>query len=178
MTNFSHCRFVLNAVVLTMVAIVAGCATATSKPQKAAAPEPSEPPTKVVMKEVVLDARTLFAFDSARLTSEGKAKLDSLISEASRRKSEEITVTGHTDRIGSQEYNMDLSRRRAESVAEYMVSKGVPARVIKTIGRGETEPVVQCEDQNWDALVACLQPNRRVHVQYTVMVEEEVVVDE
>lgn len=173
---FTSIRFgsLLHVITLTGVVVVAGCATATSKPEKEAAPA-AEPPTEVVTKEVVLDARTLFAFDSAELTSEGRATLDDLVRDAGGDAAGQVTVTGHTDRIGPEEYNMGLSERRASSVADYMVQRGVPAGRITTVARGESEPVVQCEDQRWNALVECLAPNRRVVVEYPVTVEEEVV---
>lgn len=166
--------FLLNVITLIGVVVVAGCA-ATSKPQKAEAPAPAEPPTEVVTKEVVLDARTLFAFDSAELTNEGMASLDNLVREAGGGAAGQVTVTGHTDRIGPEQYNMGLSERRANSVADYMIQRGVPSGRIATIARGESEPVVQCEEQPWNALVECLAPNRRVVVEYPVTVEEEVV---
>lgn len=165
----------INVITLIGVVIVAGCATATSKPEKDAAPAPAEPPTEMVTKEVVLDARTLFAFDSAELTNEGMAALDNLARDAGGDAAGQVTVTGHTDRIGPEQYNMGLSERRANSVADYMIQGGVPAGRITTVARGESEPVVQCEDQRWNALVECLAPNRRVVVEYPVMVEEEVV---
>lgn len=167
----------LNIIALIGVILVAGCATATSKPDMAAAPEPAEPPTEIVTKEVVLDTSTLFAFDSAELTSEGMTRLDRLVRDAGGDAAGRVTVTGHTDRIGPEQYNMGLSERRANSVADYMVQRDVPASRITTVARGETEPVVQCEEQPWNALVECLAPNRRVVVEYPVMVEEEVVKD-
>lgn len=170
-------RSVLNIIVLAAAAVATGCATALSKPEKTAMPEPAEPATEIVTKEVVLDAGTLFAFDSDQLTSEGRASLDALLRDAGDRSAGPITVTGHADRIGPEEYNMNLSERRARSVADYLVQQGAPADSIETFGRGETEPVVQCEDQPWRALVECLAPNRRVVVEYPTTVEEEVTVD-
>ena len=176
---FGMKKFAITAKVvpLAAAAILGGCALA-SKPVKMAPAEPAAPATKMVMKTVVLDARTLFAFDSAELTSEGKARLDRLISEAGGKAAGNISITGHTDRIGPEDYNMGLSQRRAESVAGYMTQRGVPESAITTYAKGETEPEVQCEDQPWRALVECLQPNRRVVVQYPTQVEEEVVVDD
>ena len=89
-----------------------------------------------------------------------------------------ITVTGHADRIGSDEYNMGLSQRRASAVADYMVSKGVAAGSISSMGKGESEPVVECTNEpSWKALIECLRPNRRVVVQYPIQMEEEVMMD-
>ena len=77
---------------------------------------------------------------------------------------EVVVVTGHTDRLGSDEYNLKLSKRRADAVRDYMVSKGVDGAKIQTVGMGEKQPVVQCDQKEMKALIACLQPNRRVEV--------------
>ena len=80
-------------------------------------------------------------------------------------KLEVVLVTGHTDRIGTEAYNQKLSERRADAVRDYLVSKGVDKAKIETIGLGEKQPVVQCDQKNLKALIECLQPNRRVEVQ-------------
>ncbi len=166
----------LKVVTLAAVVVAAGCATA--KPEKAEMAAPAEPAMKVVMKEMALDTSTLFAFDSDKLTSEGMAAIDRLVSDAGGKAAGQITVTGHADRIGNDDYNMKLSERRANSVASYMAAKGVPSDSISASGRGESEPVVlECADSNWKALVDCLAPNRRVVVMYPVMVEEEVMIE-
>jgi OmpA-OmpF porin, OOP family len=78
-----------------------------------------------------------------------------------------VLVTGHTDRLGSQEYNQRLSERRAAAVAAYLASKGVAKNKIETLGMGKTQPVpgVVCEQKDRKALIACLQPHRRVEVE-------------
>jgi len=175
MSRFADVKSVFNTLALAAaVALVAGCTTAKTIPEQAQA----EPATRIVQKEVVLDATTLFAFDSAELTGEGRAALDELVRKAGGAAAGRITVTGHTDRIGPERYNMGLSERRAQAVAAYMAQQGVPEASLTAEGRGESEPVVQCEDQSWNALVECLQPNRRVVVEYPVTVEEEMTVDE
>jgi len=168
--------------ILALVAaafITSGCTIATSKPMQAE-PEPAapaEPETMIVEKEVVLSAETLFAFDSAELTAAGRERIRELIRDADEAEGT-ITVTGHTDRIGPEDYNQGLSERRAQSVAAYMQELGVSGSAIETSGMGESRPVVQCDNDNWNELVDCLQPNRRVAVQYPVIEETEVVVDE
>ena len=76
-----------------------------------------------------------------------------------------ILVSGHTDRLGTEAYNQNLSVRRADAVRDYLVSKGVPKDKIESIGMGEKQPVVQCDHKNRKELIACLQPNRRVDVE-------------
>jgi OOP family OmpA-OmpF porin len=77
----------------------------------------------------------------------------------------QITITGHTDRLGSDAYNLALSQRRADAVKAYLASKGVAANRLIAVGKGKADPVVRCEDRDRDALIACLQPNRRVEVE-------------
>ena len=77
-----------------------------------------------------------------------------------------VNVNGHTDRLGSPQYNQKLSERRAESIKAYLISKGTPAAKIETYGFGKTMPVKSCPDQkDRKALIACLQPNRRVEIE-------------
>jgi len=171
----------LSTVILAAaVFAISGCAINSAKTQKVEATpaEPAGPTTKIVRQQVVLDATSLFEFDSAVLTSEGKADIDRIIGEAGTRPAGPITVVGHTDRIGPDDYNMGLSQRRATSVADYMIERGIPASSINASGKGESEPVVQCEDQAWKALVECLAPNRRVEVQYPTVVEEMMEVED
>ena len=134
----------------------------------AAPAAPVAPPAPSVQK-ITLASKALFDFDKAILKPEGKAVLDreivSRIKEV--QKLELVLVTGHTDRLGSQQYNQKLSERRAAAVAAYLASRGVPKDKIETLGMGKTQPVpgVVCEQKNRKALIACLQPHRRVEVE-------------
>jgi long-chain fatty acid transport protein len=129
-------------------------------------PAPPPAPTPQVQK-IVLDAKVLFDFDKSVLKPEGKAAIDNLVvgNLAKIQKLDVVLVTGHTDRIGTEKYNQGLSERRADSVRDYLVSKGVDKAKIETIGLGEKQPVVQCAQKNFKELIACLQPNRRVEVE-------------
>ncbi len=133
---------------------------------KAAAPAPAPKPTA---DKVKLSADALFDFDKAVLRPEGRAAIDSeIIAKLPQvQKLELVLVTGHTDRIGTQQYNQRLSERRADAVRDYLVSKGVPKDRIETLGMGKTQPVpgVSCNQKNMKELIACLQPNRRVEVE-------------
>jgi OOP family OmpA-OmpF porin len=87
-------------------------------------------------------------------------------------KLETIIVTGHADRIGSSPYNQRLSARRAQSVKDYLVSKGFDASRIYAEGKGETQPVTgdKCRNMGPESrhnrkLIACLQPDRRVEIE-------------
>ncbi len=91
-------------------------------------------------------------------------------------KLELVLVTGHTDRIGTQEYNQKLSERRADAVRDYLVSKGVAKDKIETLGMGKTQPVpgVVCNQKNFKAKIACYPPNRRVEVEVKGEMVQEV----
>ncbi|CAG4884614.1 Outer membrane protein A precursor [Georgfuchsia toluolica] len=133
------------------------------------APEPvvtAPPPTPAPMKErITLSATELFAFDSAKL-AQPQPKLDEIAQAlTSNKQIEKVTVTGYTDRLGSDKYNLKLSTRRAEAVKAYLVGKGVEADRIITVGKGKADPVVQCKDKKRTALIKCLEPNRRIEVE-------------
>jgi OmpA-OmpF porin, OOP family len=107
----------------------------------------------------------LFAFDKAHLSPGTRAKLDELSSHIKTyQRVDHITITGHTDRLGSDSYNMRLSKRRAEAVRRYMVDQqAADPSVFEVVPRGESEPVVGCEGvRNRKKLISCLAPNRRV----------------
>jgi outer membrane protein OmpA-like peptidoglycan-associated protein len=135
-------------------------------PPPATAPAPPPPPPPQVQK-ITLAAEVLFDFDKAVLKPEGKAAIDSLVIAklAQIKTLEVVIVTGHTDRLGTDAYNQTLSEARAKAVGDYLASKGVDKAKIQTVGKGEKEPVVQCNQKNMKELIACLQPNRRVDVQ-------------
>jgi len=130
------------------------------------APTPPPPPPQPQVQKITLDSKVLFDFDKAVLKPEGKAAIDSQVvgKLAQIQKLEVVLVTGHTDRLGTDAYNQKLSQRRADTVRDYLVSKGVDKAKIETIGLGEKQPVVQCNQKNVKELIGCLQPNRRVEV--------------
>jgi len=139
-------------------------------PEKIAAAAAPEPAATVVPQSVRFSADELFAYDKSALKPEGKAALDDFAHQLSSAQYETITVTGHTDRLGSSEYNQRLSERRARTVKDYLVSKDVPANRITTDGKGETQPVTQagdCRGAKSAKVIACLQPDRRVHAVVT-----------
>jgi len=115
-------------------------------PAPAFVPPPSPPPAPAprvspVVQKVTFSAETLFDFDKTVIKPEGKAKLDELVGKLKETDVEVIIATGHTDSIGSDAYNMKLSMRRAESVKAYLISRGVDANRIQTVGKGERQPV-------------------------------------
>jgi OmpA-OmpF porin, OOP family len=130
---------------------------------------PAPPPAAPGVQKITLATKALFDFDKAVLKPEGKAAIDTEVINKLRdvNKLELVLVTGHTDRIGTQAYNQRLSERRANTVRDYLVSRGVARDKIETLGMGKTQPVpgVVCEQKNLKELIACLAPNRRVEVE-------------
>ena len=105
--------------------------------------------------------RTHFAFDSAVLTAEDKATLDGVAARLKELQFVDGTATGHTDNIGTAEYNMGLSERRAQAVVDYLASKGVYPGRIQPIGMGLTRPIAD------NATEAGRAQNRRVTIRRT-----------
>jgi OOP family OmpA-OmpF porin len=118
-------------------------------------------------QRIQLNADTEFGFDKATLTEEGKRKLDKIADALKGTNNPKIDITGYTDRIGPEGYNEELSRRRADAARQYLIDKGVPADVITTAGRGESNPVVECKGLRGQPLVECLRPNRRSEVEFS-----------
>ena len=78
-------------------------------------------------------------------------------------------LTGHADRIGTEDYNQKLSEDRAQAVADYLATKGVDRSRLQVEAKGESQPITgdQCknmgpENNKNQKLIACLQPDRRV----------------
>jgi OOP family OmpA-OmpF porin len=142
----------------------------------AAAPAIVVGPEKPAFVAITLQAETLFDFDKSVIRADGKKKLDDEVVGKMKEypQVEVVLVTGHADRIGNDAYNQKLSQRRADAVKEYLVGQGVENRRIETAGKGESEPVVSCDDVKGKVsgknrkLVECLQPNRRVVVEVKV----------
>lgn len=140
-------------------------------------PAPVEPPAPapVVVPErlrVSFNADVLFGFDRAAISPSGKHALDKFTNELQGVEFDHITIEGHTDRIGTQIYNEKLSLQRADAVKAYLVSNsGLNAAKITTIGKGSASPVTSAGDckniKTSAAVIACLEPDRRVDVDVT-----------
>ena len=134
--------------------------------------ETAEPPVVPAVQRYTLNADTLFAFnrgDLGGIKPNGKQELTSLAEQLKtfdQLKLTAINVIGHTDRLGSADYNNKLSVKRANTVRQYMVNQGLPADKVSADGMGSTQPVKECaDDKNKAALIECLQPNRRVEIE-------------
>jgi OOP family OmpA-OmpF porin len=147
---------------------------AAPAPEPVVVPPPPPPPPVVTPppapRKVTFSADSLFAFDKADVKPAGKQALDKFAAELRGVDFAVITVTGHTDRIGTHAYNMALSTRRAEAVKKYLVeSAGIPAGKIAARGTDGSDPVTKPGDckgkKATKKLIACLQPDRRVEVE-------------
>jgi OOP family OmpA-OmpF porin len=127
------------------------------------APLPVAEACKPTLETITISAEKLFGFDKSKLTADGKAELDQAGAKIKGNPDIELVmVTGHTDRIGSDAYNQKLSERRANQVKDYLVSQGIEANRLQAVGKGESEPVVECKGVKGKKLIECLAPNRRV----------------
>lgn len=115
-----------------------------------------------------LHAGEAFEFDSAELSEAGKQTLAAAVSGHSDDYIHRINIVGHTDNIGSADYNLNLSQQRADAVKAGLVAQGIPAERIRTSARGSADPIVTCEGVIGDALIQCLAPNRRTEVSFIV----------
>ena len=88
-----------------------------------------------------------FLEDSDELTPESKAELEQVFSEIKRRPLPDILVIGHTDTVGSPDFNDRLSFARAERARDLLVELGIPPERIQARGRGERELLVPTEDE-------------------------------
>jgi len=139
---------------------------APAEPAKPATPAPATPATPAkpapssVRQSVVIQADALFDFDKSVVRPDGKKSIDEALAKIKGVDLEMVIATGHTDSIGTDKYNQRLSERRAAAVKEYLVSKGIPASKITTIGKGESQPVAT------NKTAEGRQKNRRVDIEF------------
>ncbi|PJG82656.1 porin OmpA [Caviibacterium pharyngocola] len=122
---------------------------------------------EVVSKTFALSSDVTFAFGKANLKPEAQGVLDGIYGEIAQLSGPQVAVAGYTDRIGSEASNLKLSQRRADTVANYLVSKGVAQEAISATGYGKTNPVTgnKCDSvKARKALIACLADDRRVEI--------------
>ncbi len=139
------------AVVMAALAI-AGCAkNADQAAGMAGAATPGSQQDFVVN----VGDRVFFETDSSELTDQARATLDKQAQWLNNYNRYAFTVEGHADERGTREYNIALGARRAETVRQYMVSRGISAQRMRTISYGKERPVAICND------ISCWSQNRR-----------------
>ncbi len=140
-------------------------------------PPPPAPEPQTVILEVSLQAEALFDFDRSELKPEARQELDGLVGQINGLNFDQISIVGHTDRIGTRDYNLGLSTRRANAVRDYLVDAGLPAGQITARGVNSDEPVLPADacrnTGSAAAQIACLAPDRRVVVVVTGTREEQ-----
>ena len=107
---------------------------------------------------VHFDSDVLFDVDSATLDSDGRTTLEDVSSVLGEYNKTAVVVQGHTDSTGGEEHNQSLSERRAKSVQNYLVTRGVDPDRIATLGFGESEPVASNDTESGR------RQNRRVDI--------------
>ncbi|KAG8149848.1 OmpA family protein [Burkholderia catarinensis] len=115
--------------------LVFQCGAAPAEPASAAAP------ASATVEHVNLSGDALFATDHATLAPTARESLDRLLSERADHTYSQVTIIGFTDSVGSDDYNLALSKRRAESVADYLKTHGLKAGSMTVTGRGKADPV-------------------------------------
>jgi OOP family OmpA-OmpF porin len=131
------------------------------------AEEPVEEPAPAPVVAIPpAEATVNFAFDSSDLDGTATSAIDTLVSDAKAQGSiKSVRVTGHTDRVGTEDYNMGLSQRRASAVNDYLVENaGIDPQMIELVGKGESEPLAECAGMRGPSALECLAPNRRAEI--------------
>jgi OmpA-OmpF porin, OOP family len=163
-----------DAVRQVQVAAPPPVAVAPAPPPPVAAPAPAPtplvtapPPPPPIIEQISLSSDVLFEFDKAELRPSGQQKLDEIADRLKGANVQLINMIGHADRIGNDNYNKQLSEKRAEAVKTYLSQKGVDQAKVRAEGRGETQPVTgdQCKGVSGAKLISCLQPDRRVDIE-------------
>lgn len=107
---------------------------------------------------VTFDSGLLFDFDSAQLRPNAKRDLSEFATSMNEFEEANILVVGHTDSVGAESYNQQLSERRAESAGEYLQQQGIDTSRLTITGKGESEPVATNQTAEGR------QQNRRVEI--------------
>jgi len=130
-------------------------------PSAPAAEPPAYVPPPVVPPAAPKNYLVFFDFDKSDLTPQAGQIVDQAARNAGTAKATQLIVTGHTDTVGSDAYNMRLSRRRAESVAARLEKDGVPSSEIEIVAKGKHDLLVPTGD-------GVREPqNRRVQIVYS-----------
>jgi peptidoglycan-associated lipoprotein len=153
MNGVSIVRGVKFAAVILAALAIAGCAKHDADPTNAMAS--AAVPGSQQDFVVNVGDRVFFDTDSSDLSAQARATLDKQAQWLNHYGQYSFTIEGHADERGTREYNIALGARRAETVREYLVSRGISAQRMRTISYGKERPVAVCDD------ISCWAQNRR-----------------
>jgi outer membrane protein OmpA-like peptidoglycan-associated protein len=144
-------RIMLAIAVMFSVLFIIGCAAEQPKPEP-----------KVIDK---MTLRVLFEFNKATLAQSDIAELNKAKDFVKKYPTSRVLLEGHTDNIGSEKYNMELSQKRAEAVRQHLIQAGaVDAARISAIGFGSTKPIAPNRTENGKDNPEGRTKNRRVEI--------------
>lgn len=131
---------------LSTSVMMSGCSPAMTQEQREAAitqVEVVKGEGTGVMADIGIVSASMFAFDSAELNQEGKDTIEAYRQKLGPELTDAfmVVIVGHTDSTGKEDHNMRLSLARADSVAKHLVSEGIDASKIETLGLGPTSPI-------------------------------------
>jgi len=89
---------------------------------------------------ITMTSQTAFDFDSTQIKPGFYATMDKIANVVVRYGKTHLTIVGHTDNVGANQYNQTLSERRAKAVNDYLINKGILLQRLESAGRGETAP--------------------------------------
>jgi peptidoglycan-associated lipoprotein len=138
---------------LALALAAAGCASKTVDPAQAQAGAAA--PGSQQDFVVNVGDRVFFESDSTELTPQSVATLEKQAQWLANYGQYMFTIEGHADERGTREYNIALGARRAQTVRDYLASRGVQAQRMRTISYGKERPVAVCND------ISCWSQNRR-----------------
>src|SRR5664280_3021882 len=155
MSNVKHIfRAARLVAVLAAALAISACAKNTAEDAQANAAGQATPGSQQDFVVNVGD-RVFFETDSTELTPQSRATLDKQAQWLTNYSQYAFTIEGHADERGTREYNIALGARRAQSVRDYLVSRGIQATRMRTISYGKERPVAVCND------ISCWSQNRR-----------------
>ena len=99
----------------------------------------------IVGEELLILHGIKFGFDSAKVSDDSKAKLEIAVTTLKNNPKMKVEIEGHTDSIGTAEYNLGLSQRRADAVQDHLIVEGIGAERLQAVGKGEADPLVSNE---------------------------------
>ncbi len=121
----------------------------------------------ISLKKLVVGTRSVlrniyFDFDKIRFGDASYTELNKLENMMAQNSSINLEISGHTDNVGTEEYNMQLSQRRAGAVVDYLVGKGIDSRRVRAVGYGRGKPLASNDDEQEGREI-----NRRVEFKVT-----------